>query len=137
MCCSFVVLCFRCVFLPFLVDIHRFGGCLSSSVYHRCFFKDLATPYGSCSPSSSKKGLIFFHYNHCFDACILYKFFHAELEKPKTVFIKNGYLVKVIDRCFVSFLKKVFAKSSKIVTVPERIVDFSSPFGNGRHFTQV
>ena len=53
---------------------------------------------------------------------------HAEVEKLKTIFKKNGYPANFIDRCILKFFNKMYQKRDPVHTVPKKDLVITLPF---------
>ena len=107
----------RLPFLDMLVD--RNGG-ITTSVYRKPTFTGIYTHANSFLPSIYKFGLlstILFRY---FSLCSTFSLFHKEIVEFKSIFLKNGYSLKIIDNCLQKFLSKIFAKKVLKDTAPRR-----------------
>ena len=50
---------------------------------------------------------------HCFKICSDWTKFHEKLSFLKQVFFKNGYPLSFIDKCFKTFVDKLFNETLK------------------------
>ena len=115
--------------LPFLdVNVYRETDKFSSSVHRKATFSGVFTNYSAFMPEVYKKGLI---------ATLLYRAYminsslitlHAEVEKLKDIFRKNGYPIAFIDRCIYRFFNKIHEKKVTVHTVPKLEVSLILPF---------
>ena len=64
----------------------------------------------------------------CFSICSSWSKFHNELAILKEVFLKNGYPVSFIDKCFKSFLNQVYLKRPEVQTVEKKTLTCVLPF---------
>ena len=115
--------------LPFLdILVDRNDGFMSTSVYRKPTFTGVYTHYSSFIPSVYKIGLlstILFRY---FSICSTYQLFHLEVVKFKSIFLKNGYPLGVLDKSVSKFLETLFRKKIPICTVPKKDYTIVLPY---------
>ena len=106
--------------LPFLdVNAIRDGSTFSTSVYRKPTFSGVYTNFASFMPKEYKLGLIYTLIFRIFTIVSDFSRFHVEVQKLRTILLKNGYPTCLIDSCVKSFLNKVY-KVKEIVLTAER-----------------
>ena len=107
--------------LPFLdVNVFRDADKFSSSVHRKDTFSGVYTHFESFLPDAYQRGLISTLMYRAHQICSSYKSLHKEVEKLKTIFRRNGYPSKFVDRCIFNFFNKVFEKRALLTTVPKK-----------------
>ena len=115
--------------LSFLdVEVCREGNKFVTSVYRKPTFSGVYTHFDSFLPSTYKFGMIYTLTFRCFSLCSSWTKFHNELAILKDIFLKNGYPASFIDRCFKTFLDKVYLKRPEVATVEKKTLTFVLPF---------
>ena len=79
-------------------------------------------------PVEYKRGLILTLLHRCFALVSSDENFHLEVVKLKEIINKNGYPVKVIDKCISMFLKKKNEIKSPVTTVPKKEINLFLPY---------
>ena len=54
--------------------------------------------------------------------------FHNELAFVKVTFLKNGYPISVIDKCFKTFLVRLYLKRPQVLTAEKKTLTHVLPF---------
>ena len=102
--------------LPFLnISIMRTGGRFETSVYQTPTFTGLFTNFHSFIPSQYKLSLISSLLHRFFNTCSSYEKFHAQLDKFRMIFNRNGYPTRIFDRCKPSWIKRFIPRNWFIV----------------------
>ena len=117
--------------------IDRNNGCIQTSVYRKPTFTGVYTHFHSFLPSTYKFGLLSTILYRYFSTCSSFKLFHLEVLEFKKIFLRNGFLLKIIDASIGKFLKKIFAEKILVHTVPKReymiILPYLGPLSNKIH----
>ena len=125
--------------LPFLdIQIQRFRGRFSTSVYRKLTFTGLFANFESFIPLVYKKGLVLTLLFRYFNIWSSYAIFHKELENFKKVMPKkkNGFPTEFLDSCVRIFLEKIFCPPFKTFSVPKHVIFLTLPF-TGQHSLQI
>ena len=64
----------------------------------------------------------------CFKICSDWTKFHEELNFLEHIFLKNGYPLSFIDKCFKMIINKLVIKPSQVTTVAKKILILSLPY---------
>ena len=64
----------------------------------------------------------------CFKICSDWAKFHEELNFLKHVFLKNGYPLSFIDKCFKMVIDKLVIKCLQVTTVEKKTLILSLPY---------
>ena len=94
------------------VEVSREGNKFVTSDYRKPTFSGVYTHFDSFLPSTYKFGMICTLVFRCFSICSDWNKFHQELSFLKNVFLKNGYPVSFIDKCFKAFLDQLHLKKT-------------------------
>ena len=123
--------------LSFLdISIMRTGGRFETSVYQKPTFTGLFTNFHSFLPSQYKLSLISSLLHRFFNICSSYESFHAQLNKFRMIFNRNGYPTRIFERCMRAFLDKTFHRKELVHSVPKKIIYFCLPY-TGTHAPQL
>ena len=97
--------------LAFLdVFVTRTMGKFVTSVYRKPTFSGVYTHYDSYIPLQYKSGLVYTLLHRSFTICTNWGQFHQEIEKIKSIMLKNGYSPTLVDKTVTFFLNKLFLK---------------------------
>ena len=118
------------------ISIMRTGGRFETSVYQKPTFKGLYTNFHSFIPSQYKLSLIFSLSRRFFNIRSSYDNFHAQLDKFRMIFNRNGYPTRIFDRCVRAFLDKTFHPKKLVHSGPTKIIYFCLPY-TGTHSLQI
>ena len=95
--------------LAFLdINIKRHAESFLTGTYRKSTFNGICTNYNSLIPSEYKIGLVNIQLELCFQITSSYKIVHKEIEKLKTIMIKNSYPRPFLDKVIKYFLDKRF-----------------------------
>ena len=83
------------------VKVRRQDNCFTTTVYRKPTFSGVFTNFISYIPETYKIGLIFTLLFRCYALTSSFCNFHKEV-----TFTRNGYPLKIIDRCIKQFLDK-------------------------------
>ena len=64
----------------------------------------------------------------CFSICSNWTNFHNELVFLKDIFLKNGYPISFIDKCFKTFLDRLYLKRPQVLTAEKKTLTLVLPF---------
>ena len=112
--------------LPFLdVEVSRQQGKFVTTVYRKPTFSGMYTHFDSFLPTDCKAGMIYTLTYRCFKICSDWTRFNEELNFLKHVFLKNGYPLPVIDKCFKTVINKFDIKRPQVTTVEKKTLVLS------------
>ena len=95
--------------LAFLdINIKRHAESFLTGTYRKPTFNGICTNYNSLIPSEYKIGLVNILLELCFQITSSYKIVYKEIEKLKTIMIKNAYPRPFLDKVIKYFLDKRF-----------------------------
>ena len=115
--------------LSFLdVEVYRQQGKFVTTVYSKPTFSGVYTHFDSFLPEVYKVGMIYTLAYRCFNICSDWTKFHEELDFLKHVFLKNGYPLSFIDKCFKMVINKLVIKRPQITTVEKKTLILSLPY---------
>ena len=107
-----------------------FSRCRSvstSNVYRKPTFSGVYTHFDSFLSTTYKFGMIYTLVFRCFSICSNWTNFHNELVFLKDIFLKNGYPISFIDKCFKTFLDRLYLKRRQ-VTAEKKTSTLVLPF---------
>ena len=94
--------------LPFLdVHVRRNNNKYITSVYRKPTFSGVYTNYDSFIPASYKSSLLSTLLYRAFSICSSWDRIHTEFETIRSVMLRNGFPVELIDRGITSFLSRL------------------------------
>ena len=96
-------------------------------VYRKPTINGVYTHLDSFLPTVNKVGMIYNLAYWCFKICSDWTKFHKELNFLKHVFLKNGYLLSFIDKCFKMVINKLVIKCPQVTTVEKKTLILSLP----------
>ena len=100
--------------LPFLdVYVMRHNFRYITSVYRKPTFSGVYTHYDSYIPLSYKSSLVSTLLYRAFSICCNWKQIHEEIESIKSIMIKNGYPIQLLDRAITTFLGRLHKPCQK------------------------
>ena len=73
-------------------------------------------------------GMIYTLAYQCFKICSNWTRFHEELHFVKYVFLKNGYPLSFIDKCFKIVINKLVIKHCQVTTAEKKTLILSLPY---------
>ncbi len=115
--------------LPFLdVNVFRDADRLSSTVHRKDTFSGVYTNYMSFMPDTYKKGLVSTLLHRAYEISSSYRSLHEEVENLKTIFGKNGYPSRFVDKCIFHFFNKIYEKRNPLFTVPKKEFTIILPY---------
>ena len=115
--------------LSFLdVEVSRQQGKFVTTVYRKPTFSGVYTHFDSFLPPTYKVGMIYTLAYRCFKICSDWTKFHEELNFLKHVFLKNGYPLSFIDKCFKMVINKLVIKRPQVTTVEKKTLILSLPY---------
>ena len=82
------------------VEVSQQQGKFMTAVHRKPTFRGVYTHFDSFSPEVSKVGMIYTLAYRCFKICSDCTKFHEELNFLKHVFLKIGYPLSFVDKCF-------------------------------------
>ena len=115
--------------LSFLdVEVSCQQGKFVTSVYRKPTFSSVYTHFDSFLPEVYKVGMTYSLAYRCFKICSDWVKFHEELNFSKQVFLKNGYPLSFIDKCFKMVINKLVIKRAQVTTVEKKTLILSLPY---------
>ena len=107
--------------LPFLdVTVFRDADGFSFTVHRKDTISGVYSHFDSFMPATYQKGLISTLLYRAHVISSSHKSLHEEVENLKRIFSKNGYPLKLVDKCIFNFFNKIFEKRTPLVTVPKK-----------------
>jgi hypothetical protein len=113
-------------FLDVLVTIHNKK--LISRVYRKKTFTGVYLNWNSLTSKRYKIGLINCLLDRTWNICSSTILFHDEMEKLKSILLKNDYPIEIIDRAIEKFLNRKMGQSNKKTNVPKPKVTLTLPY---------
>ena len=115
--------------LSFLdVEVSRQQGKFVTTVYRKPTFSGVYTHFDSFLPEVYKVGMIYTIAYRCFKVCSNWTKFHEELNFFIHVFLKDGYPLSFIDKCFKMVINKLVIKRPQVTTVEKKTLILSLPY---------
>ena len=99
-----------------------------TTVYRKPTFSDVYALFDSFLPTDYKVGMIYTLAYRIFKVCSDWTRFHEELNFLKHVFLKNGYPLSFIDKCFKMVINKLVIKHPQVTTVEKKTLVLSLPY---------
>ena len=99
-----------------------------TTVYRKPTFSGVYTLFDSFLPTDYKVGMIYTLAYWSFKVCSDWTRFHEELNFLKHVFLKNGYPLSFIDKCFKMVINKLVIKHPQVTTVEKKTLVLSLPY---------
>ena len=115
-----------CLFL--YVEVSREGNKFVTTVYCKPTFSGLYTHFDSFLPATHKFSRIYTLVVRYFSICSNQTNYHNELVFLKDMFLKNGYQISFIEKCFKTFLDQLFFKPLQVLTAEKKTLALVSPF---------
>ena len=110
------------------VEVSPQQGKFVTTVYNKPTFIGVYTHFDSFLPTDYKIGMICTLAYRCFKICSDWARFHEELNFLKHVFLKNGYPLSFIDKCFKMIINKLVIKHPQGTTVEKKTLVLSLPY---------
>ena len=101
------------------VEVSRQQGKFVATVYRKSTFSGVYT-HLSFLPEVYKVGMIYTLAYRCFKICSDWTKFHEELNFLKHIFLKSGYPLSFIHKCFKMVINKLVIKRPQVTTVEKR-----------------
>ena len=116
--------------LSFLdVVVSREGNKFATTVYHKPTFSGVYMHFDSFFLSTTSKfSMIYTLVFRCFSICSYWTNRHNELVFLKDILLKNGYPISLIDKCFKTFLDRLYLKRPQVLTAEKKILTLVFPF---------
>ena len=107
---------------PSFLDVEgsRQQGKFMTSVYKKPTFSDVYTHFDRFLLTVYKVGMINTLAYRCFKICFDWVKFHEELVFLKHVFLKNGYPLSFIEKCFKIVINKLVIQRPQVTTVEKK-----------------
>ena len=100
-----------------------------TTVYRKPNFSHVYTHFDGFLPSDFKVGMIYTLAYQRFKICSDRTRFHEELNFLKHLFLKNGYPLSFLDKCFkIAINKLVVIKRPQVTTVEKKTLILSLPY---------
>ena len=115
--------------LSFLdIEVSREGKQFVTIVYRKPTFSDVYAHFDSFLPTAYKFGIIYTLVFRSFKIFSNWTNFHNELAYLKETFLKNGYLISLIDKCFKTVLEQLYLKRPQVSIAEKKTSTFVFPF---------
>ena len=115
--------------LSFLdVEVSGEQGKFVTIVYRKPTFICVYTHFDSFLPAVYKVGMIHTLAYRCFKICSNWTKFHEKLNFLKQVFLKKGYPLTFLDKCFTMVINKLVIKLPPVTTVEKKTLILSLPY---------
>ena len=98
------------------IEVSPQQGKFVTTVYRKPTFSGMYTHFDSFLPQVYKVGMINTLAYRCFKISSHWTKFHEELNFLKHVFLKNGYPLSFIDKCFKMVINKLVIKRPQVTT---------------------
>ena len=72
--------------------------------------------------------MIYTLFFRCFSICSSWTNFHNELVFLKDIHFKNGYPISFIDKCFKTFLDRLYLKQPQVLSAEKKTLTLVLPF---------
>ena len=115
-----------CLFL--YVEVSREGNKFVTIVYCKPTFSGVYTHFDSFLPTTYKFSRIYTLVVRYFSICSNQTNCHNELVFLEEIFLKNGYPISFIEKCFKTFLDRLFLKPLQVLTAAKKTIALVSPF---------
>ena len=102
------------------VEVSREGNKFATAVYRKPTFSGVYTHFDSFLPTTYKFSMIYTSVFKCFLICFNWTNFHNELVFLKDIYLKNGYPVSFIDKCFKTFLDRLYLKRPQVLIAEKK-----------------
>ena len=103
-----------------------------ATVYRKPTYSRMYTHFDSVLPPAYKIGVVYtLAAYRCFEICSDWTKFHEKLNFLKHVFLKNGYPLSFIDKCFKMVITKLVIKHPEVTTVEKKTLILSLPHLGG------
>ena len=109
-------------------EVSQQQGKFVTTVYRKTTFSDVYTHFDSFLPTVYKIGMMYTLAYRCFKICSDWTKLHQELNFLKQVFLKNGYSLSFIEKCFKMVINKLVIKRSQVTTVEKKTLILSLPY---------
>ena len=117
---------FKLLFLD--VEVPRQQGKFVITVYRKPTIGGLYTNFDSFLSMVYKVGMIYTLAYRCFKIYFDWTKFHEEVNFLKHVFLKNGYPLSFIDKCFKMVINKLVIKPLQVTTVEKKTLILPLPY---------
>ena len=95
-----------------------------TKVYKKSTFSCVYNHFDSFLPMVYKVGMIYTLAYRCFKICSDWTKFHEEFNFLKHIFLKTGYPLSIIDKCFKMVINKLVIKHPQVTTVEKKTLFF-------------
>ena len=92
------------------VEVSQEGNKFATTVYRKPTFSSVYTHSDSFLPTTYKFSMIYTLVFRCFSTCFNWAIFHNELVFLIDIFLKNGYPISFLDKCFKTFYNQLYLK---------------------------
>ena len=115
--------------MPFLdIRVYLANDSFITSIHRKSTFSGVYSHFHSFMPIEYKQGLISTLLHRSFTLVSSYENFHLEVVKLKDIINKNGYPVKVIDKCINIFLNKQYEIKPPVLTAEKKNLTLFLPY---------
>ena len=91
-----------------------------TTVYRKPTLSGVYTHFDSFLPTTYKFSMIYTLVSRSFSICSNWTIFHNELVFLKDIFFKNEYPISFIDKCFKTFLDRLYIKRLQVLTAEKK-----------------
>ena len=106
----------------------------ATTVYRKPTFSGVYTHFDSFLLTTYKFSMIYTLVFRCFSICSNRTNFHNELEFLKDIYLKNGYPISFIDKCFKTFSDRLYFKRPQVLTAEKKTLTLVFLFLENCHF---
>ena len=115
-------------FLDVEVSKKKEGKKFATTIYHKSTFSGICKHFDSFLSTTYKFDMIYTLVFRCFSIFSNWTNFHNELAFLKDIFLKNGYPISSIDKCFKTLLDWVYLKRTQVLTAEKKTLSLFFPF---------
>ena len=110
------------------VEVSRQQGKFVTTVYRKPTCSGLYTQFDSLLAADYKVGMTYSLAYRCFKTCPAWTRLYEELNFSEQVFLKNGYPLSFIDKCFKMVINKLVIKRPQVITVEKKTLILPLPY---------
>ena len=110
------------------VEVSRERNKFTTAVYRKPSFSGVYANFDSFLPTTYKFSMIYTLVFRCFSICSNWTYFHNDLVFLKDIFLKNWYPISFLDKCFKTFLDRLYLEQTQVLTVEKKTLTLALPF---------
>ena len=110
------------------IEVSQQQGKFVTTVYSKPTVSGVYTHFDSFLPTVYKVGMVYTLAYRCFKICCDWTKFLEELNFLKHVFLKNGYPLSFIEKCFKMVINKLVIIRPQVTTVEKKTLTLSVPY---------